>query len=244
MILACRNMERCSAAKAALDARRLPGACDCRQLDLNDFASVRRFAKDLQRSGVPPLTCLVNNAGVMGVPPGPGGDCAHWRPNHLGPFLLTRLLLPLLAPRGRIVTVASEAHRRGSIRIEREQRSGRRQLVEPGGGSAVPFALMGEGGWYGQYARSKLANVLMTAELSRRLLQRGCTVTCYSVSPGRVNTGIFANVPGVLRAPLRWLAAAAFLSPEQGAATVLHAVLAPELQGRHELYLHNGRRCR
>lgn len=244
MILACRSQERCSGAKAALDARRLPGSCDCRCLDLNDFASVRRFAEELQRSGGPPLTCLVNNAGVMGVPPGPDGDCAHWRPNHLGPFLLTRLLLPLMAAGGRIVTVASEAHRRGSLRVERAQSSGRRHLVEPRGASTSPLALLGEGGWYGQYARSKLANVLMTAELSRRLQQRASTVTCYAVSPGRVNTGIFANVPGALHAPLRWLAAAAFQSPEQGASTVLQAALAPELQGKHELYLHNMRPCR
>lgn len=83
----------------------------------------------------------------------------------------------------------------------------------------------------------------MTAELSRRLLARGSSVTASSVSPGRVNTNIFEGVPGLLRPALRWLAAAAFQTPAQGARTVLHAALSPELQGRHELYLHDCRPC-
>lgn len=96
---------------------------------------------------------------------------------------------------------------------------------------------------YADYGASKLANVLMTAELSRRLLGRGSSVTASSVSPGRVNTNIFEGVPGLLRPALRWLAAAAFQTPAQGASTVLHAALSPELQGRHELYLHACRPC-
>jgi NAD(P)-dependent dehydrogenase (short-subunit alcohol dehydrogenase family) len=226
VVMGCRSHQRCSAAKELLDARGLPGSCECRLLDLNDFASIRRFAAELE--GSPSL--LVNNAGVMGVA-AQHGTCSHWRPNTLGPYLLTRLLLPRMAARARIVTVASEAHRRGSLHISSD---GEGRRLEDGGGA---------GGWYAQYARSKLANVLMTAELSRRLEQRGSTVTCSSVSPGRVNTGIYSNVPGWLRTPLRWLAAAAFQTPAQGASTVLHAAMSPEL-GRHELYLHAMRPCR
>ena len=228
VIMACRSLQRCEAAKASLDARRLPGSCECRLLDLDDYVSIRHFAAELQASAPPTeLDCLVNNAGVMGLPPGPDGSCSHWRPNHLGPYLLTRLLLPLMAPGGRVVTVASEAHHRGSLRIARDERTGRRQLDSSGSGS-----------WYAHYARSKLCNVLMTAELSRRLQQRHSTVTCSSVSPGRVNTGIFGNVPGALQSPLRWLAASCFQTAAQGASTPLYAALSPELEGRHELYLH------
>lgn len=254
VILACRNAERCAAAKAELDARRLPGSCECHRLDLSDYASIRAFAQALERSpagvagaGTAPaaqsqqLTTLVNNAGVMGVPPRPGGECGHLGPNHYGPFLLTRLLLPLMAAGGRVVTVASEAHRRGSMRI------GASSSSSGGGGGGLP-RLQLEGpppsNWYAAYARSKLANVLMTAELARQLEQRGSSVTAYSVSPGRVHTAIFDNVPGMLQAPLRWLAALAFQTPAQGARTVLHAALALELGGRSELYLHAQRPCR
>lgn len=220
VILACRSLERCASAKAELDGRGLPASCECRRLDLCDAASIRAFAAGLRT----PLATLVNNAGVMGVPD-------HWGPNHSGPYLLTRLCLPSMAPRGRIVTVASEAHRRGRL------------LITPG--AAGQLQVEGEPGrwWYAGYARSKLANVLMTAHLQRQLQQRRSSVTACSVSPGRVNTHIFANLPGWLQPPLRWLAAAAFQTPEQGARTVLHAALAPELAGRQELYLHDSRPC-
>ena len=224
VVMACRSMERCAAAAAALDARGLPGSSHCRPLDLNDYESVRRFAASL--SAERPLATLVNNAGVMGAPDG------HMRPNHLGPFLLTRLLLPLMAAGSRVVTVASEAHRRApALRISTAA-DGRRHL---------------EGGepshWYAAYGQSKLANVLMTQRLSTHLQQRRSSVTASSVSPGRVATNIFSSVPGLLRPALRWLAAAAFQTPAQGARTILHAALAPELAGRHELYLHNCKPC-
>ncbi|GAB4821997.1 hypothetical protein N2152v2_009043 [Parachlorella kessleri] len=88
------------------------------------------------------------------------------------------------------------------------------------------------------YAHSKLANLLFTAELSRRLQARGSTVTTYCVSPGRVNTNIFGGVPGLLRRPLQVLAGLFFQTPKQGAQTVLTAALAPDLGGQHALYMH------
>lgn len=268
VILACRNNAKCSSAAAELDARGLPGSCECRHLDLSDYASIRAFAEGLQQTGVAaarrkaqprspvmprsateparqPLAILVNNAGVMGVPSNADGSCGHFAPNHLGPYLLTRLLLPLMADGGRVVTVASEAHRRGSLCISHAGASS-----STGGSSAAgntPSKLQLDGPppahWYAAYARSKLANVLMTAELARQLEQRGCGVAAYSASPGRVATNIFGNVPGLLQAPLRWLAALAFQTPAQGAQTVLHAALAPQLAGRSELYLHAQRPC-
>jgi NAD(P)-dependent dehydrogenase (short-subunit alcohol dehydrogenase family) len=256
VVMACRSMERCAVAKAELDAphRGLPGSCECRQLDLADFASIRRLAAELTsqegNSASKPLqlATLVNNAGVMGVPPTPAGGCGHWRPNHLGPFLLTRLLLPAMAAGSRVVTVASEAHHRGTLSIGPEPPSTSGSGASSSNGTSrnssasqqrLRLEPAGPGRWwYADYARSKLGNVLMTAELSRRLQQRGSTVTCSSVSPGRVNTGIYGNVPGILRPALRWLAAAVFQTPEQGAGTVLLAALSPELEGRHELYMH------
>ena len=250
VILACRNAERCANAAAQLDARSLPGSAECRSLNLDDYASIRAFAAQLTEEQTQ-LAVLCNNAGVMGTPPAADGSCGHLRPNHLGPFLLTRMLLPLLAPHARVVNVASEAHRRGTLSIGGGGGSG------SGGSSASSGSAAGSSGasdtlrlegpppsnWYSAYARSKLCNVLFTAELSRQLTARGSSITACSVSPGRVSTHIFANVPWPLATPLRWLAAAAFQTPAQGARTVLHAALAPELRGRHELYMHNQAPC-
>lgn len=89
-----------------------------------------------------------------------------------------------------------------------------------------------------RYGASKLCNLLMTAELSRRLMQRGSSVTACTVSPGRVNTNIFQNIPGLLRRPVELLAGLVFQTPQQGARTVLRAAVAPELAGQHVLYMH------
>ncbi|KAL4420146.1 hypothetical protein ABPG77_010362 [Micractinium sp. CCAP 211/92] len=274
VILACRNQAKCATAAAELDARGLPGSCECRHLDLSDYASVRAFAEGLQQSRSAagggqaqrrqavkpgraaeaaqpeqPLAILVNNAGVMGVPPNADGSCGHFGPNHLGPYLLTRLLLPMMAAGSRVVTVASESHRRGSLRIggaTGSSTSGSTSGSSAAGSPSHKLHLAGPppANWYAAYARSKLANVLMTAELAQQLERRGCGVTAYSVSPGRVATNILVNVPGLLQAPLRWLASLAFQTPAQGARTVLHAALSPSLAGRSELYLHAQRPCK
>ncbi|KAL4458680.1 hypothetical protein ABPG75_013545 [Micractinium tetrahymenae] len=271
VILACRNMSKCAAAAAELDARGLPGSCECRHLDLSDYASIRAFAEGLEQAAGAAevsqaqqqqqvadggtarqrqlqLATLVNNAGVMGLPPNADGSCGHFGPNHLGPFLLTRLLLPLMAAGGRVVTVASEAHRRGSLHISSASGTsdGSGSGDQGSGSSSVTRLQLGgppSAHWYAAYARSKLANVLMTAELARQLERRSSSITTYSVSPGRVATNIFGNVPGLLHTPLRWLAALAFQTPAQGARTVLHAALSPQLAGRSELYLHAQRPC-
>lgn len=94
--------------------RGYPGSCHCSQVDLSDAASVRTFAAEVQRDARARggLQLLVNNAGVMGCArdgPRPEDDGHLW-PNHLGPFLLTHLLLPSLKPGARVVNVASRAH--------------------------------------------------------------------------------------------------------------------------------------
>lgn len=129
VIMACRSEERCQAAKAELDGRGLPGSCECRRVDVSDYASIRRFAQELRErpprpagaaaaagagAAPPQFDLVVNNAGVMGA------FEDHMTPNHFGPYLLTRLLLPMMAPGSRLVSVASEAHRRGSLRVGRQ----------------------------------------------------------------------------------------------------------------------------
>ena len=227
VIMACRSGERCAAAKADLDARGLAGSCRCQGLDLSSFESSRRFTAELPASPSDrgsstgrQISVLVNNAATMGEPDG-------MLPNHFGHFLLTRLLLPHMAPGGRIVTVGSEAHYRGSLEFEADSsRRGRLRLAPP------------PSNWYRAYARTKLCSLLFTAELQRRLEQRGSSITAYTASPGRVNTNIFHSVRGLLRAPLHLLARAFFQTPAQGAQTVLQTALDPELQGKHVLYSH------
>jgi NAD(P)-dependent dehydrogenase (short-subunit alcohol dehydrogenase family) len=206
VILACRNKTSCLGAKARLDerhsgraAQQLGGTCECRHLDLEDFSSIRDFA-----AHAPELDVLINNAGVMGVPPAADGSDAHLRPNHLGPHLLTRLLLPRMAPNARIVTVGSEAHYRGSLAFSHA----------PDGTPCLQTQRLWH--WYLDYARSKLCNLLMTAELARRLQRSGSSVTAHCVSPGRVATQIFRNAgPAVMQRPLNQVLRTVFQTPEQ-----------------------------
>lgn len=258
VVLACRSRDRCEAARQRLQER-CPAGPSARcgpTLDLEDYQSIRAFSRDLEDE---PISVLVNNAGVMGVRPPEGGDGdAHLRPNHLGPYLFTRLLLPRMAAGGRVVTVGSQAHRRGQLAFDS---GGDLPPLPAGDGLGAYFR------WYPEYGRSKLANLLFTAELTRRLHARGSSVTATCVSPGRVGTSIFNNVPALLRGPLTLLSRAAFqtpaqvmactsspLAPEgrpvfhltlplhrsllQGARTVLRAATAPELAGQSTLYMH------
>lgn len=160
--------------------------------------------------------------GVMGVGPDPDGLDGHLRPNHVGPFLLTCLLAPSLHSNARVVNVGSNAHYRGSLHIGADDRI-----------QGTPRT------WYGRYARSKLCNVLFTLELQRRLPADSHIVAC-CVSPGRVYTNIFNNVPGCLRPMLHTLASCCFQTPEQGARTVVYACTSPAVS-RRSLYLHDGK---
>lgn len=131
--------------------------------------------------------------------------------NHLAYFLLTRELLPLLkasAP-ARVVNVASDAHRRGKLPFDDLQRE------------------RGYSG-YGVYAQSKLANILFTRALARRLAGTGVTATC--LHPGVVATGFGMNRPGLLKLSLT-LVRPFFISPEAGAKTTLHLATSPEVEG-------------
>ena len=129
--------------------------------------------------------------------------------NHLAPFILTDLLLDTLkasAP-ARVITVSSAAHRNSDLDFDDLQ--GERRYSG-----------------FGAYSRSKLANVLFTQELSRRLEGTGVTANC--LHPGVVGTGIFRNLPRWLR--ILFSSSSPFvISPEKGADTLLYLATAPEL---------------
>jgi retinol dehydrogenase-12 len=183
--------------------------CSVVALDLASLASVREAARQVLASGRP-IDVLINNAGRRA---GRGGTTADGfdvtiETNHVGPFLLTELLLPALtaAPQGRIVNVASRAH----VRVRRFN----------WGALARPPRI--HGGLY-IYGMSKLMNVLHAKELARRLA--GTRITTYSLHPGVVASDFWRELPG----PVQWLLKLRMISNAEGARTPLYCATAPEL---------------
>jgi NAD(P)-dependent dehydrogenase (short-subunit alcohol dehydrogenase family) len=180
--------------------------------DLSSQAEVRRLAEEV-KARTDRLDVLLNNAGAIFLERrlSPEGIELTFALNHLGYFLLTALLLPLLRAAGpsRVVNVSSEAHRRARIDFDDLQGAGRYS------------------GWRA-YGQSKLANVLFTRELARRL--EGTGVTANALHPGVVATGFGRNNPG-LRGAVFALAAPLLLSPERGARTSVHVATSPDLAG-------------
>ena len=163
VVLAVRDDDRGRAAAATID-----GSCEVRRLDLADLASVRAFAAGWTGD----LDVLVNNAGVMAVPEQRTVDGfeLQFATNHLGHFALTNLLLPSIVDR--VVTVSSGAHRMGRIVLDDLNWERRRYS---------------RGRAYGQ---SKLANLLFTLELERRLTAAGSAVRAVAAHPGYAATNL------------------------------------------------------
>ncbi len=182
--------------------------------DFQDLEQVRRLAQAV-RERFPHLDVLVNNAGTFFLRRRmtPYGAEATLVVNHLAPFLLTLLLLDALqaAPQGRVVNVASEAHRAARAEDFDDPAMARRYS-----------------GWRA-YARSKLANILFTYELARRLA--GTRVTVNAVHPGLVATNIWRVGWRPLDRLLQWWVARRALTPEEGAETQIYLATAPELEG-------------
>jgi len=150
-------------------------------LDLADLASVRAFPARLAAAGLPPLHAVVANAGLQHRDRRhvtADGFEATFGVNHLGHFLLLRLLLPALAPGGRVVIVASGTHR------ARRVRNG--GFPPPRWEDPRALAVPGEGSGQVAYATSKLANVLTMLELDRRVeaLRPGAGIAVHGFDPG------------------------------------------------------------
>jgi NAD(P)-dependent dehydrogenase (short-subunit alcohol dehydrogenase family) len=163
VVLAVRDTGKGEAAAGAM-----PGTTEVRRLDLASLASIREFADGW--SG--PLDLLVNNAGVM-VPPlsrTAEGFELQFGTNHLGHFALTNLLLPDVT--GRVVTVSSTGHRLGTIDFD--DLNWERKPYKP----------------WRAYGQSKLANLLFTAELQRRLTEAGSPVLATAAHPGYAATNL------------------------------------------------------
>ena len=216
--IVARNELRAAATVEEL-ARDVPGArVETFLGDLSVQLDVRRVAASLAER-FDRLDVLVDNAGahLLRAKVSADGYDRMIATNHLGPFLLTNLLLGLLekgAP-SRVVIVASEAHRRaGRLDVER--------LAEPG--SYGPRESLRV------YGRSKLLNILFARELARRM--EGSGVAVNAVCPGAVATGLLRDMPGIGRFGAL-LAHTPFLrTPAQGARPVLRLALDEEFEGK------------
>lgn len=185
--------------------------------DLASLASVRSAAEEIRRAGFA-IDVLINNAGIVSMRRALSADGFElvFATNHLGPFLLTELLRECMAPRGRIVNVASNVHFKGTLDLGEIERAA--------GKTYHPRAV---------YAQSKLANVLHTFALARRVREKGASLSVNCLHPGVVKTRLLP----------RWLAAVKpLISPgmidaERGARTTLYLALDPAADGLHGAYL-------
>lgn len=226
VVIAARDEARGRAAVEAINRRTDATPVRLLLLDLASFASVRNAAERFLDDN-PCLDVLINNAGVFAA------RLEHTREgfelqfgvNHLGPFLLSHLLLPALAaaPAPRLVNVASRAHY-AADRIDFDDLRGEKR----------PYR-----GWR-CYARSKLANVLFTREWSRRF--PGIPAHCFH--PGTLGTAI-GNRHGPWYVSLAWSLVKPFLaSPERGAATAAHLATSPAVASSTGRYFDHRQRER
>ncbi len=218
VVMVCRDGPRGEAAQAEIQSLTGNPSVDLLLADLSSQAAIRTLAAEITRS-LESLHVLVNNAGVLVSPRRETVDGLEYTfaVNHLAPFLLTNLLLDLLAASApaRVVNVTSEAHAMGRIRFDDLQARRRYRVL-------------------GAYNQSKLGNILFTYELARRIEGRGVTVNC--VHPGGVNTNFGNNAKGAFAAMFRLLKPL-MRSPEKGAETALYAAMAPEMEGVTGEYL-------
>jgi NAD(P)-dependent dehydrogenase (short-subunit alcohol dehydrogenase family) len=203
VVLAVRDVAKGEAAAAGLH-----GDPEVRPLDLADLASVRAFAEGLDRN----VDVLVNNAGVMATPHRQTADGFELQlgTNHLGHFALTGLLLPRIGDR--VVTISSGAHRGGRIKFDdlQSERSYQRWLA---------------------YCQSKLANLLFTYELQRRLDAAGSSVRSVAAHPGYAATNLQSHTESIQDRIMALGNRLLAQSDEQGAWPTLYAATTPDLKG-------------
>lgn len=200
VIMLCRNEGRGKAALSILSARTdtLPHLLLC---DLGNYASIRRFVLTV-KAAYGRVDILVNNAGFISLDRQETAEGLErqFGINHMGHFLLTMELLKLMPSGSRIVNVASGAHKVGRIHFEDINLTRGYNVVKA-------------------YSQSKLANILFTRELARRLAPKGITVNC--CHPGAVATNMGVNRETGFGKTITGLLKPFFLTPAQGAATAV-----------------------
>lgn len=228
VIMACRNKEKANEAandiKSACETKPNLGEIIVEELDLSSLESIRNFSKNILEKE-PRIDLLVNNAGVFATPEGKTEDGfeIQFGTNHLGHFLLTLLLLPkiLQSPAARIVSVSSALHSRGTIDLDDVNFNKR---------SYSPT---------GAYYQSKLANILFTAELAKRLKEKNITnVTTYSLHPGVIATEINRDLKNsnFFLGFLWGLMSVGFKTPEEGAQATIYCSIDEKCSNESGLY--------
>jgi retinol dehydrogenase-12 len=205
--LACRTRGKTEEVIAEIRDATSSDALDFVELDLGELASVRRCAETLLARDRP-IDCLVNNAGLAGTRGATtdGFELA-FGTNHLGHYLLTRLLLDRLKQhRARIVNVSSDSHYNAKGIDWDAVRKPTKTIT------GMP-----------EYEVSKLANVLFTKELARRL--DGTGIHTYALHPGVVATDVWRRIP----TPIAWIAKRFMITPEQGAEASVRCATDPAL---------------
>ncbi|XP_052749261.1 retinol dehydrogenase 11-like [Galleria mellonella] len=219
VILACRNEQRGLTAQNNIITDTGNHDVHFRQLDLASLSSVRKFSENIL-TNEKRLDILINNAGMVGAKHTKTTDglLLDMQSNHLGPFLLTCLLLPLLKKTGssRIINVSSMGHRFAKFDVNDLNMDKVRYSSKV------------------SYGNTKLCNILMSVELSQRL--KGTGVTINSLHPGGVDTDIIANVVNqsmflkfmnLLRPIFRAFAKSRW----EGAQTTIYLAVSPEVEG-------------
>ena len=212
-----RNAAKCAATAAKIKREAATPLVDTFLADLSTQADVHRLADEV-KAQYPRLDVLLNNAGAMISPRQESADGIEqtWALNHLAYFLLTDLLLDLLnsTPGARVVSVASDAHRmaRNGINFADVERKNSYSA-------------------WSAYSQSKLANILFTRELARRLKSSGSTVTANCLHPGFVKTN-FAEGKGLGFWAFRQLSNVIAISPAKGAETSIYLATSPEVAGK------------
>jgi NAD(P)-dependent dehydrogenase (short-subunit alcohol dehydrogenase family) len=212
VILACRDVTRGEAAAARIGG---PGPVAVQHLDLGSLTSVRTAASEIhdrhQR-----LDLLINNAGLMMPPYGTTSDGfeRQFGTNHLGHFALTGLLLDLLLPTAgsRVVTVSSNMHRAGRLNIADLQSAQRYRRVAA-------------------YGQSKLANLLFTYELQRRLAAAGARTSALAAHPGTAITALTRYFPPAVDRAYHAIGQPIAQQPQFGALPTLRAATDPGARG-------------
>ncbi|MFI5624112.1 SDR family NAD(P)-dependent oxidoreductase [Nocardioides sp. NPDC051685] len=210
VVMAVRDVEKGKQAAARID-----GDVSVQVLDLASLESIRSAAADL-RASHPRIDLLINNAGVMYTPKQTTADGFEMQfgTNHLGHFAFTGLLLDQLlpVPGSRVVTVSSIGHRiRADIHFDDLQWERSYSRVAA-------------------YGQAKLANLMFTYELQRRLTSHGTTIAV-AAHPGGSNTELARNSPSAIRVVFGWLAPLLAQTPAMGALPTLRAATDPAVIG-------------
>jgi len=219
-ILACRDPKRAGAAAEAICEGHPDARVEAMELDLASLASIKRFAAEIARTR-DRLDALCNNAGVMALPRRKTADGFEMQlgTNHLGHFALTGALLEqlLATPGSRVVNVSSTFHKPGKINFDDLQ-------------SERSYSK------WRAYAQSKLANLLFTYELQRRLAAVGTGTIAVACHPGYASTNLQYAGPRMAGSSLAemawgWINGIFAQSAEMGALPALRAATDPDMKG-------------